>query len=184
MDYASPPETPAITNRQEWYAVYTKHQHEKNVARVLTLKGFETLLPLYSTIRTWKTGRKKLSLPLFPGYVFLRGRLERRVEIVTTPGVHELLCQAGRPCTIPASEIAGIQQAIDTGSQMEPHPCLECGNKVRIRKGPMEGVEGILVRKKNRYRLVISVDMLGKAAAVEIASCAVESAATQAVAVS
>lgn len=157
-----------------WYAAYTKHQHEKAVARALASRGFETLLPVYSTTRTWKTGKKVLNLPLFPCYVFLRGRLERRREIVTTPGIHSLVSQAGTPCPIPESEIYAFQQSAKSGCRLEPYPVLRCGEHVRIRSGPMTGVEGILERKKNSCKLIISVEMLGKAAAVEIDSSAVE----------
>jgi len=158
----------------EWYAIYTNHQHEKTVARMLTLKGFETLLPLYSSTRAWKTGKKVLSLPLFPCYVFIRGELERRLDIMRTPGIHALVCQAGKPCSIPTAEMEAIKKALTSGCHIEPHPLLRCGEWVRIKTGPMVGVEGKLIRKKNVYRLIISVNMLGKAAAVEIDAFAVE----------
>jgi len=159
---------------EEWYAIYTKHQHEKTVARTLSAKGFDTLLPLYSTTHSWKTGQKLLSLPLFPCYVFVRAALERRLDIVTTPGIHAVVSQAGKPCPIPAAEMLAIKRAIASGLLMEPHPLLNCGEKVRIKNGPMAGVEGLLARKKNAYRLIISVNILGKAAAVEIDSFVVE----------
>jgi transcription antitermination factor NusG len=158
----------------EWYALYTKHQHEKTVARTLRFKGFDTFLPSYASTRTWKTGKKILQLPLFPCYVFIRGKLERRLDIITTPGIYALVSQAGKPCPIPASEMDAIQRALSSGRQIEPHPLLKCGEWVRIKRGPMAGVEGILARKKNLCRLILSVNMLGKAAAVEIDSSAVE----------
>lgn len=151
-----------------WYALYTKHQHEKTVAQILTIKGFETLLPLYQTARRWKDRTKLLSLPLFPCYVFVKGGLGRRLDILTTPGIHALVSYAGEPAAIPTADIEAIRRAVESGSSVEPHPLLKCGERVRVKSGPLQGIQGILVRKKNSYRLVLSVEMLGKAASVEI----------------
>jgi len=151
-----------------WYAVYTKHQHEKVVARNLNSKGFETFLPLYAAAQNWKDRVKMLDLPLFPCYVFLKEGLARRLDIMTTPGIHALVSCAGQPAAIPAAEIEGIRQAVGSGARVEPHPLLKCGDCVRVKCGPLAGVRGVLVRKKNIYRLVLSVEMLGKAAAVEV----------------
>ena len=157
-----------------WYVLYTRHQHEKAVAQILTSKGFEILLPLYSTARRWKDRTKLLSLPLFPCYVFLSGDLKRRLDIMTTPGVHALVSTAGQPTAVPLAEIEAIRRVVEGGAPVEPHPFLKCGDWVRVKCGPLKGIEGILVRKKNLYRLVISVEMLGRAAAVEMDASLVE----------
>ena len=157
-----------------WYAIYTRHQHEKTVAGILTSKGFETLLPLYSAAHRWKDRTKLLSLPLFPCYVFIKGGLERRLDILTTPGIHALVSTAGQPAAIPHSEIEGVRRAVESGACVEPHPLLKCGEWVRVKYGPLQGIEGILVRKKNLYRLVLSVEILGKAASVEIDAFVIE----------
>jgi transcription antitermination factor NusG len=157
-----------------WHALYTKHQHEKTVARVLTIKGFETLLPLYQTAHRWKDRTKVLSMPLFPCYVFLKGGLERRLDVMTTPGIFAVLSNAGKPATIPIAEIDAIRRAVESGANVEPHPFLKCGQWVRVKCGPLAGIQGILTRKKSLYRLVLSVEMLGKAAAVEVDSSLVE----------
>jgi transcription antitermination factor NusG len=151
-----------------WYALYTRHQHEKTVARILTSKGFETLLPLYEVPRRWQDRVKLISLPLFPCYVFLRGGLDRRLDIVTTPGIHAFVLSAGQPAAIPTVEIDAIRRGVESGAHVEPHPFLKTGEWVRVKYGPLEGIQGILMRKKSLYRLVLSVEMLGKAAAVEI----------------
>jgi transcription antitermination factor NusG len=163
-----------LDSRLDWYAIYTRHQHEKTVARILTSKGFETLLPLYSVAHRWKDRTKLLSLPLFPCYVFLKGGSERRLDIMTTPGIHALVSTAGQPAAIPNVEIEAIRRAIESGAPVEPHPLLKCGEWVRVKCGPMEGIQGILVRKKNLYRLVLSIEMLGKAASVEIDAFLIE----------
>jgi transcription antitermination factor NusG len=159
-----------------WYAVYTRHQHEKAVAEVLRCKGFDAFLPLYGTAHRWKDRTKKLSLPLFPCYVFLKLKtaLERRLDIMTTPGIHMVVSTAGQPTAIPPVEIYAIRRAVESGSGIEPHPLLKCGERVRVKCGPLAGIDGILTRKKNLYRLVLSVEMLGKAAAVEVDGLHVE----------
>jgi transcription antitermination factor NusG len=157
-----------------WYALYTRHQHEKTVDQILTNKGFSTFLPLYATVHTWKDRAKALTLPLFPSYVFLQGGIERRLEILTTPGVYGLVSSAGRPDAIPDSEVHAIRRVVESGTRVEAHPFLKCGNWVRVKSGPLTGIEGILVRKKNMSRLVLSVEILGAAAAIEVGAFQVE----------
>jgi len=93
---------------------------------------------------------------------------------MTTPGIHALVSTAGQPAAIPNVEIEAIRRAIESGAPVEPHPLLKCGEWVRVQCGPMEGIQGILVRKKSLYRLVLSVEMLGKAASVEIDAFLIE----------
>lgn len=157
-----------------WYALHTRYQHEKAVTQILTRKGFEILLPLYESVRRWKDRTKVLSLPLFTCYVFLKGGLERRWEVLNTPGIYELLSTGGQPIAIPTAEIDAIQQVMKSGVRLEPHRLLKIGERVRIKRGPLAGLQGLLVRKKNVCRLVVSVEMLGRAAAVEVDSFLVE----------
>jgi len=157
-----------------WYAIYTRHQHEKMVAQNLASKGFVTFLPLCKIDHNWKDRTKALSLPLFPCYVFLQGGLERRLQIVTTPGIHGLVSCGGQPAAIPVVEMEAIRRVVESGARVEAHPFLKLGDRVRIKCGSLEGIEGILVRKKNISRLVISVEILGKAAATEIDALQVE----------
>ncbi len=157
-----------------WWALYTRHQHEKAVAEVLSMKGFEVFLPLYESIRRWKDRSKVLSLPLFPCYVFVRGGLHRRLQVVTTPGVYTILCNGERFAIIPDSDIESIRKTVEGPFRVEPHPFLKCGERVRVIRGSLEGVEGVLVRKKNLYRLVLSVNMLAQSVSVEIDGSDVE----------
>lgn len=159
-----------------WWALYTRHQHEKAVAEMLSAKGFEVFLPLYESMRRWKDRRKLLSLPLFPCYVFVRGGLNRRLQVVTTPGVHMILYNGEHVAIIPDDEIQAIRIAVEAPVRVEPHPYLKCGERVRVTRGSLEGVEGVLVRKKNQYRLVLSVEMLAQSVAVEIDASEVEPA--------
>ena len=135
---------------------------------MLEAKGFEVFLPLYDSTRKWKDRRKVLSLPLFPCYVFVRGAVERRLPVLTTPGVHMIISRGERVATVPDDEIDAIRRTVDGHFRVEPHPFLRCGERVRVVRGSLEGVEGVLTRKKNLYRLVLSVEMLAQSVAVEI----------------
>ena len=151
-----------------WHALYTRHQHEKVVAQALAGKGFGVFLPQYRGVHRWKDREKELLLPLFPNYVFVHGGLDRMLMLVTTPGIHTLVSWGGRPANIPPEEIDAVRKLVQSSSQVEPHPFLKCGDRVRIKSGPLEGIEGILVRKTKGYRLVLSVEMLMKSASVEV----------------
>jgi transcription antitermination factor NusG len=157
-----------------WYALYTRHQHEKTVASLLSGKGLQVFLPLYSAVHKWKDRDKELLLPLYPGYVFLRDRLDRRLQILTTPGVHSIVGTAGGPEAIPEFEMDAVRRVIESSLAVEPHPFLRRGDRVRVTHGPLERIEGILLRKKNVFRLVLSVEMLMKSVAVEIDASMVE----------
>jgi transcription antitermination factor NusG len=158
-------ETP---NDPVWWVLYTRHQHEKAVAESLAVQGFEVFLPLYESTRRWKDRTKILSLPLFPCYVFVQGGCNRMLEVVTTPGVHMILHRGERVATIPGAELDAIRRTVEGHLSVEPHPFLKCGERVRVIRGSLEGVEGVLIRKKGSYRLVLSVEMLAQSAAVEI----------------
>jgi len=151
-----------------WHALYTRHQHEKVVAQALLSKGFDVFLPQYRAVHRWKDRRKEVLLPLFPNYVFIYGGLDRMLNIVTTPGVHSLVTWGARPAEIPTEEIEAVRRLVNSPLQIEPHPFLKCGDRVRIKSGPLEGIKGILVRKTRGVRLVLSVEMLSQSAAVEV----------------
>ena len=160
--------------RESWCAIYTRHRHEKGIAQVLSAKGFDVFLPLYNATHRWKDRTVRLALPLFPCYLFLRGMRERRLDVVTTPGIVSILSFNGEPAVIPETEIESVRKAVEWGNRVEPHPFLRCGDRVRVISGPLQGLEGILVRKKNLYRLVLSVEILERSAAVEVDVSSVE----------
>lgn len=158
----------------DWYAIYAKHQHEKTAADLLTRKGFEILFPVYRSVRRWKDRKKTVFLPLFPCYLFVRTDLSRKVDILRTAGVFWLVESGGCACPIPGSDIQAIKKIIRSPAEIEPHPYLKVGEWVRVRRGFLEGVEGILTRFKNQYRVVLTVEPLRKAIAVEVNLEAVE----------
>jgi transcription antitermination factor NusG len=158
-----------------WCALYTRHQHEGTVAKILTTKGVNVFLPTYRTVHRWKDRNKQLVLPLFPGYVFCAYESERRIQILSTPGVHTIVTNGGNvPAEIPTDEIQAIRRAVESPLRLEPHPYLKGGDVVRIKSGPLEGLEGIVSRSKDAFRVVLSVEMLGKSAAVDIDAGSVE----------
>jgi len=185
-DFSHEDHMPGATTAEPvpWWALYTRHQHEKAVAEMLTTKGFDVFLPLYESTRRWKDRTKVLSLPLFPCYVFVRGGLDRKLQVVTTPGIHMILYRGDRVATIPQQEIDAIQRAVEGPYRVEPHPFLKCGMRVRVVRGALESVQGILVRKKNLCRLILSVDMLAQSVAVEVDASDVEPCPTFATVVS
>ena len=167
------------TSRDGWYALHTRYQHEKTATQILANKGLEVLLPLYTAVHRWKDRDRTLALPLFPCYVFIKGGLSRQLDILTTPGIHGWVGCGGRPAFIPNHEIEAIQRVIERCRTVEPHPYLTCGDRVRVMAGPLAGLEGILVRKKNLFRLVLSVELLERSAAVEVDASCVERVAAR-----
>jgi transcription antitermination factor NusG len=159
-----------------WLAIYTRHQHESLAARSLAYKGFEVFLPQYTSVRQWSDRTRKLTAPLFPGYVFLRGEIGRQMGILTSPGVRGVVAFDGVPAIIPDVEIESVRQSLARRVRVEPHPFLNCGDWVRVKDGPLEGIEGILFYKKKQFRLVLSVQLLQKSVAVEVDAWSIERA--------
>jgi transcription antitermination factor NusG len=160
-----------------WCAVQTRYQHERLANGILASKGFETFLPTFAKISQWKDRKKTIWEALFPGYLFVANIGERRIAVTTTPGVCSIVSTSGVPATIPANEIEAIRRAISSPYPTKPHANLKEGERVRVSHGPLTGIEGILIRKGSSTRLILSIEMLGRAAAVEIDGACVESAA-------
>jgi transcription termination/antitermination protein NusG len=151
-----------------WYAVYTTVRHEKVVAEQLEQRSVEAFLPLYRSVHRWKDRRKLVELALFPGYVFVKIAIEERMRVLQVPGVVNLVGFNGKFPALPETEIAALRSGLQNNLYAEPHPYLRIGKRVRVVRGPMAGAEGILTRKKDRYRVVISIDVLMRSVAVEI----------------
>jgi transcription antitermination factor NusG len=161
-------EIQSTTGAENWYALLTRHQHEKSVASSLSNKSHEVYLPLYRSLRRWQDRAKQIWLPLFPCYVFIRGGMNRQLQIVTTPGVLSIVGWGGRPAIVAQAQLDAVRQIIECCLTVETHPYLQFGDRVRVKTGPLMGLEGILTRKKGLARLVISMELLGQSAAVEI----------------
>lgn len=151
-----------------WYVAYTCANHEKMVRDQFELRCVESFLPVYGTIRKWKDRRVRLELPLFPGYVFVLFSLRDRLRVLQTPGVVRLVGFAGQPAPLPDEEIEALRQGLSREVSIEPHPYLKVGDRVRVRSGPLRGLEGILVRRKKSAKIVISLDLIMRSVAAEI----------------
>ena len=164
----SVPALPAEYLEPRWYAAYTCPRHEKRVAEQLERKAVESFLPLYETVRQWKNGRARVQLPLFPGYVFTRIALRDRLQVLELPSVVRLVGFNGLPTALPDEEMRALRSGLNGPMHAEPCPYLTVGRRVRIKAGPFRGLEGILARKKNGFRFVLSLKLIQRSIAVEV----------------
>lgn len=161
-----------------WYAAYTRANHERRVAQELAERRVEHFLPQYQSRRKWKDREVELSLPLFPGYVFVRMALEKKLRVLQVPGVACLVSFAGKPAVVPADEFGRIQELLSRKVVAAPHPYLNVGRRARVLDGPFAGLEGIVVRRNKRNRLVISLDLIARSIAVELGEANLEPVGT------
>jgi transcription antitermination factor NusG len=159
---------------RRWYAVYTWAHHEKQVAVQMGQRQIRGFLPVYRSIHRWKDRRKEIELALFPSYVFVHLALKDRVRVLEIPGVVHIVSSGSKPTPLPDHEIESFQRGVDGCVSMEPHPYLQAGRRVRVRSGPMTGLEGVLLRRKEGLRLVVCIEILMRAVAVEIDEADVE----------
>ena len=152
----------------QWYAAYAVARHEKVVARQLEERSIETFLPLYRSWHRWKDRRKLIELALFPSYVFVKIAARDRLRVLQVPSVVRMVIFNGQLAALPAQEIEALRNGLENNIYAEPCPYLRVGRRVRVVRGPMAGAEGILTRKKDKYRFVISVDVLMRSVAVEV----------------
>jgi transcription antitermination factor NusG len=162
------PELPATYFEPCWYAAYTCANHEKSVAAHLEQRNFEHYLPQYETVHRWKDRRVRLSLPLFPGYVFVRLALRERLKVLQVPSIVKLVGFGEYPEALKEGEIETLRNGLAGDFHALPHPYLTKGRRVRIKAGPLTGLEGILLRRKGNFRVVISVDLIMRSIAVDI----------------
>jgi len=159
---------------RRWYAAYTCANHEKRVTEQLGLRGIEHFLPLYESVRKWADRRRRLKVPLFAGYVFVRVAVEERLRVLEIPSVARLVGFGGLPSALPDQEIEALRNMMASRLRAEPHPYPAAGRRVRIISGPLEGAEGTLVRSKGVVRLVLSIDLIRQSATVEVNATDVE----------
>jgi transcription antitermination factor NusG len=169
-----PGQVPEAGTGLNWYALYTCARHEKCVAQQIEQRAISCFLPLYRSVRRWKDRRKELELALFPGYVFVHLALRDRFRILQLPSAVRLVSFNGQPAVLPEAEIEQLRQRLARGVCLEPHPYLRVGRRVRVCGGPMQGLEGIIVRRKDRCRLVFSLDLIMRSVAVEVDETDVE----------
>jgi transcription antitermination factor NusG len=160
--------TLVVPCEKHWYAVYTCANHEKQVAGEAAARGVEHFLPLYSSVRRWKDRRLTLELPLFPGYLFVRLELCDRLRVLQIPSVVRLVGFNGEAVAVPDEEIAILRSGLSKGSGVEPHPFLTVGRRVQVIRGPFAGLQGILLRRRGSFRIVISVEFIQRSLAISV----------------
>lgn len=157
-----------LTNGTAWYALRTRSRHEKRVRDQLATRGIEPFLPLVNRWRQWADRRKQVAFPLFPGYCFARFPLRERLAVLTAIGVVEILGNGGGPVPVPEAEIEGVRRLVTSTLPVDPHPYLREGDWVEVTRGPLAGLQGILLRKGSRARLVMGVRLIHQAVSVEL----------------
>jgi transcription antitermination factor NusG len=161
----TPPEADA--EQPHWYAVYTWARHEKAVANQFEQRGLTHFLPLYLAVRYSNMRAVRLSLPLFPSYVFVQTVTSNHFRPLQVPGVvHYVGNHKGSP--IPSDEIEGLRRVLLSGVDVQPHSYLAPGNAVRISSGPLAGLSGVIERTKSGSRFIVSVNMIMRSIAVEV----------------
>lgn len=160
-------ETLAVAD-QRWFAVYTTCRHEKRVAHHLHQRNIDHFLPLYRAQHRWKDGSlAMLDLPLFPGYVFVRITANKRVGVLEVPGVVSMIGAGSRPSPLPDKEMEALRAGLDP-MKAEPHPLVTVGQPVRIVRGALAGVEGIVARRKGGLRVLLTLSLLMQSIAIEV----------------
>jgi len=153
-----------------WYSVQTAYRSEVRVARDLTLKGFETYLPLLSEVHQWKDRKKTIDVPAFGGYLFVRYEpsLRNRVMVLETSGIVRLLGGNHTPSPIPDLEIEAVRRTLSSGVACSRCDALIPGSRVRVMRGPLSGIQGVLVRVKNSFRLIVAISVFSQAISAEL----------------
>ena len=167
-EWQSLPTLPVAYVEPRWYAIYTRARHEKRVAQQLKLGHLESYLPLCEKQSRWQDRNVRLQLPLFPGYVFVRVALKERLAVLQIPGVVRLVGFNNVPAPLLDGQIDALRQVLGKCLGAEPYPYLIAGRRVRVRHGPLAGFEGMLVRRKANYRVVLSVDLIMRSIIVDI----------------
>ena len=155
-------------DEQVWYAIYTIVRHEKSVNLALSNQDIETFLPIRQVVNRWKDRKKKVDIPLFPGYLFVNLSPENRLKILNTRGVVKMLGVNGFPTPVPNEQIESIKRLMETDLCYDPCPYLCEGKEVIVNNGPLEGMKGKILERRGEYRLILSVDLINRSISVEV----------------
>jgi transcription antitermination factor NusG len=158
-----------------WFALQVQAKRELGVAAFLRGKGYDPFVPLYHCRKVWSDRIKVVDAPLFPGYMFCRLNLHHRLPVLTVPGVIRIIGRNRTPVPVDDAEIDTIRTVVTSGLPSEPWPFLRTGDRVQIERGPLRGLEGILVESRGAHRLILSVTLVQRSVAVEIDSAFVTS---------
>ena len=160
-----------MANPENWYAVYTKSHYEQKVYQGLTDKSISAFLPRIETMSRRLDRKKKIWLPLFPGYVFFRISWDLKLywEVLKTNGVVKALTIEGKPTPVPEDEINSVKIAVDSLLPLFPHPFVREGDRVVIEGGPLQGAQGVFISRDGKMgKFVVGVELLNRAVAIDI----------------
>ena len=154
----------------QWYALYTRSRFEKKMLSELTDRNIEVFLPMREVLSRWKDRKKRIWIPLFPGYIFINhvDTPENRYKILNVPGAVRFVSVEGHAEPIPEEQIQSVRRFLETKLAIDPYPYIKVGSRVEIIAGPLKGIQGILVKKRGRFRFVLQVDLIRQAVSVEI----------------
>ena len=157
-----------LQNPFPWYAIRVRSKHERMVTLSLKEKGYPIYLPLYRSRRNWHDRVKELDLPLFPGYTFSRFDAQKRLPILQTVGVVSIVGSSAGPIPVEEPEIESVRRMLNAKLPIHSEPPIRVGQPVRVVSGPLEGLEGVLVESKGRFRLVVSLSLLNRSVHAEV----------------
>jgi transcription antitermination factor NusG len=154
----------------KWYALYTRSRFEKKMLGELTDRQIEVFLPMREVLSRWKDRKKRIWIPLFPGYIFIShvDTPENRFRILNMPGAVRFVGFEGRANPIPDEQIQYVRKFLEASIAIDPYPYMQVGSRVEVIAGPLKGIQGILVEKRGRFRFVIQVDLIRQAVSAEI----------------
>ena len=151
-----------------WFAIRVRSNRERVVATHLRERGFEQYCPSYAVEHQWSDRKKTMERFLFPGYVFCRLNPQDRLPVLSVPGVVNLVGFGKTPTSIPEYEISRVRALAQSGLLVSPWPFLQIGDTVLVERGPLAGLEGILLRVKGKFRIVVSINLLQRSVSAEI----------------
>jgi len=154
----------------KWYALYTRSRFEKKMLSELTDRRIEVFLPMREILSRWKDRKKRIWVPLFPGYLFVNyvDTSENRFRILNVPGAVRFVGFEGHPDPVPEDQILSVRRFLETSIAVDPYPYVQVGSRVEVIAGPLKGIRGLLVEKRGKFRFVIQVDLIRQSVSVEI----------------
>jgi len=157
-----------------WYAVYTRANHERRAHEQLLQRSIDSFLPTYLSVRRWKDRRVRLQMPLFPGYLFVHVPLRERLRVLEVPAVARLVGFTSVPVALEDVEVERLRMVLAQSTSAQPHPYLSVGRRVRVIAGPLHGTEGILVKRKRHFRVILSIDLIMRSVIVDVSEADLE----------
>jgi transcription antitermination factor NusG len=163
-------ERPDRLVKPAWYALYTRSRFEKKLLSELTERRIEVFLPMREILSRWKDRKKRIWIPLFPGYIFVNhvDTPDNRFRVLNVPGAVRFVGRGGRAEQIPEEQVQNVRRFLEASVAVDPYPYIRVGSRVEVIAGPLAGIQGILVEKRGRFRFVIQVDLIRQAVSVEI----------------